>query len=731
MGVIASIISSGNVTWANIDKTTSSIADLANRSHLALSFAGSTSHAAIDVHVDNTSKHREIDDDGTGLTDLWSARKIGGAIAASGAGVFEYLPAVLDKDLSTPPVSNTNGDRYIIGPNATGAWAGYENYVAEYDDGWSLGGINAGTAVQVTDESLMYLFSGTAWYPIGSFVLSDSNPEETTYDVTSPGTESTISKSDHSHKLAVHDHTYDEINIESTYTLEDFLDLSSSGRISGGDITDDTEGGVDIAETVCLLKSTESSLGDITYQIIAAGNISSASLTDNALNYICVDYNEGTPIFYSTTNRAGISDYTQFILGRLYKSGDDLTIFVGGMNLPNADRINHDRLIRRGFERMSGADIYETGTRCLGLTAGVYYFGLNQITVTAKDTSSGDTFTAHRRDGIGGWIQVLDKTDVNNTQYDDGNGLPAAELPDDTYAVKFVYVDLLGNLHCLDGQGYYTLSEAKVVAVPSIVPTFISTFCKLAAKIIILKGASSFEMIVSGYESALFGTTSPSNHQGLAGIQGGSHDEYYHLTTAQHTTLTTNLTETVQDIAGGMVDGTSVGMSLAYSDELGKIAGTVAYGTIANTACQGNDARLSDARTPTSHDHTLSDITDYSTTNTWEPELTWNYTGPASTVVARYTVIGKIVNFWLSITGADGDGRKLVSVTLPVEPKNIGMMIPCIAQNAAPTTRADPFAYIVADTDISTNKLIRFYTALTFNNNFSFSMIISGQYEVA
>ena len=35
------------------------------------------------------------------------------------------------------------------------------------------------------------------------------------------------------------------------------------------------------------------------------------------------------------------------------------------------------------------------------------------------------------------------------------------------------------------------------------------------------------------------------------------------------------------------------------------------YGTTANTICEGNDSRLSDARTPTSHTHTKSEITDF------------------------------------------------------------------------------------------------------------------------
>lgn len=37
------------------------------------------------------------------------------------------------------------------------------------------------------------------------------------------------------------------------------------------------------------------------------------------------------------------------------------------------------------------------------------------------------------------------------------------------------------------------------------------------------------------------------------------------------------------------------------------------FGTAANTFCQGNDSRLSDARTPTTHTHTKSEITDFPT----------------------------------------------------------------------------------------------------------------------
>lgn len=53
----------------------------------------------------------------------------------------------------------------------------------------------------------------------------------------------------------------------------------------------------------------------------------------------------------------------------------------------------------------------------------------------------------------------------------------------------------------------------------------------------------------------------------------------------------------------------AVGVATNYARE-DHTHGTPALGTTGTTACAGNDARLSDARTPTTHTHGLADITD-------------------------------------------------------------------------------------------------------------------------
>lgn len=72
--------------------------------------------------------------------------------------------AVLDRDLAAPPGSPAQGDRYIVGPSPTGAWAGQTNNIALYLDGaWKFYVPKTGWLAWVVDEAAFLRWSGTAW----------------------------------------------------------------------------------------------------------------------------------------------------------------------------------------------------------------------------------------------------------------------------------------------------------------------------------------------------------------------------------------------------------------------------------------------------------------------------------------------------------------------------------------------------------------------------------------
>jgi hypothetical protein len=84
----------GDYTWAQINKATSSIADITNRSHTLLTDIGANTHAQIDTHLSDLTLHRIINDAASSSTELWSANKINTELGTK-------APLVHSHDLTT------------------------------------------------------------------------------------------------------------------------------------------------------------------------------------------------------------------------------------------------------------------------------------------------------------------------------------------------------------------------------------------------------------------------------------------------------------------------------------------------------------------------------------------------------------------------------------------------------------------------------------------------------
>lgn len=72
--------------------------------------------------------------------------------------------SVTNRTRNAPPASPQEGDRYIVGPSPSGAWAGYPFNVAAYADGaWVFFDPRAGWLAYVVDEGAIVYFTGTSW----------------------------------------------------------------------------------------------------------------------------------------------------------------------------------------------------------------------------------------------------------------------------------------------------------------------------------------------------------------------------------------------------------------------------------------------------------------------------------------------------------------------------------------------------------------------------------------
>lgn len=77
-------------------------------------------------------------------------------------------PSVLDRDLTAPPVSPADGDRYIVASGATGVWAGWDLNVTTWVDGvWMRLVPRPGWLAWIADETTCFVWNGSAWQTVG------------------------------------------------------------------------------------------------------------------------------------------------------------------------------------------------------------------------------------------------------------------------------------------------------------------------------------------------------------------------------------------------------------------------------------------------------------------------------------------------------------------------------------------------------------------------------------
>ena len=72
--------------------------------------------------------------------------------------------SVRDRDLTVPPSSSADGDRYIVASGATGDWAGWDLNVVLWTDGaWLRLPPRTGWRAWVEDEGVLLVYGGAGW----------------------------------------------------------------------------------------------------------------------------------------------------------------------------------------------------------------------------------------------------------------------------------------------------------------------------------------------------------------------------------------------------------------------------------------------------------------------------------------------------------------------------------------------------------------------------------------
>jgi len=176
------------------------------------------------------------------------------------------------------------------------------------------------------------------------------------------------------------------------------------------------------------------------------------------------------------------------------------------------------------------------------------------------------------------WVPTIGSIQIDNQNYNNiSSGLSALTV--NKYGVHWVYTGVDGHVHVIYGQGDYVISEAESATIPSALPDIVSSCCLLAAKIIIQKSSASLTEVSTAWET-YFIQSLANDHNQLAGLQGGTTDEYYHLTSAQHTVALDAVTKTTFDantILKADTDNTPSALTVAEQTLVGRItSGSIA-----------------------------------------------------------------------------------------------------------------------------------------------------------
>lgn len=71
---------------------------------------------------------------------------------------------VLDRDLTSPPPTPADGDRYIVAVGAGGDWTGHDHALAAWQDGdWAFYDPQPGWLIWIADENTLIVWDGAAW----------------------------------------------------------------------------------------------------------------------------------------------------------------------------------------------------------------------------------------------------------------------------------------------------------------------------------------------------------------------------------------------------------------------------------------------------------------------------------------------------------------------------------------------------------------------------------------
>lgn len=332
----------------------------------------------------------------------------------------------------------------------------------------------------------------------------------------------------------------------SKHSLQDWFNTYSVGMISGGLISKIGPSHVTVTAGTGISATGTSDTDPVAF---IDWGFSQLTMTDARVNWIAVDYNNGSPhvqvhVGTSATDYSVPSDINYqnvWPLGYITKNGAELYLTnnprrmqdaVGGLTA----RFYQTLPLARD-EKVGGIILGETGTRNITLSAGILWDRQNQFTISAINTSTTGKFSTWYRDAGTGFNETENVTQWPNAAYDDGSGV-LQTVAANRYANLWWYVSTEGYLAMMYGRAIYTsAAAASLGTAPSTLPLPLWAHFRLIGRTTFKGSDPTFIAIDSAFTNT-FNPSATTTHNNLSGLQGGTTNEYYHSTSTENTAVT-------------------------------------------------------------------------------------------------------------------------------------------------------------------------------------------------
>lgn len=350
------------------------------------------------------------------------------------------------------------------------------------------------------------------------------------------------------------------INVIGTPTYvsaqEELFLSGSAGIITGGAVTDAGGATIDVAAGEGFIRSSDSALADLlSFEWSASLGL---AIPVDTQRWVVVDYNAGAPAVALETSFTSTQD--KILLGTVVNEAG--TLHIAGFRdetTSGVHEILHAMREVHGIIRadaLGGLIIGETGTRNVTVSAGEIYWGSQEFSYSAIDTSGADTFETYYQTG-GVWTHATGVSQWPNTQYNDTTSGLVAMTPN-RYANLWWYADIEGELVMVWGTDQYVTLGGALDEEPPAVPPRVESHCLLLGRYVFQNAAATTSQIDSAFNVTL-SQTGVTDHGALSGLTDDDHTQYLLLAGRGGQTIDDALTIT-DDVTMTQTGSTSLRM---------------------------------------------------------------------------------------------------------------------------------------------------------------------------